>query len=77
MSVRFVKTGAVKAMLLLRDLGEFIAVLFHVYYPKWVKFGITVLQVMLFSICEFSENPHREGRTFLMVINEITYTCLL
>jgi len=27
--------------------------------------------------CEFRENRHKEGRTFLMGVNEITFSCLL
>ena len=37
-------------------------------------FGIRDLHVTLPRTCEFSENWHRKGRTFLMDINEVTFT---
>jgi hypothetical protein len=44
------------------------------YCPIWVKFAVRHLHVMLLSILEFGENRRREGRTFLMGVNEITWT---
>ena len=62
---------------LLLDVGEFISLVFHIHYPDWVKFGITILHIMTFNNCEFSENRCREGHTFLTCVNEIAFTCIL
>ena len=34
-----------------------------------VEFGARDLNIMLLSICEFCENWHREGQTFLARLN--------
>jgi hypothetical protein len=44
----FVKIGAVKAIL--RGVSGFLSVLFHIYYPIWVKLGIKYLHVMMLSM---------------------------
>ena len=36
-----------------------------------MKFGTGDLQTILFSICEFRENRHREGRAFVMGVMKL------
>jgi hypothetical protein len=50
---------------------------FHMYGPTWVKFSISTMQIMLLSMCEFSENFHMEGYTFLTGMSEIRFMCVL
>jgi len=37
-----------------------------------MKLDIRDLHITLLSICDFHENWHREGRNFLVGVNEIT-----
>jgi hypothetical protein len=48
--------------------------IFHIYCPIFMGFGMRDLHVTLLSTCEFSENWHRKGRTFLMGVNEVTFS---
>jgi hypothetical protein len=73
----FLKNRRIESQALLLDLGEFISLLFHIHYPNGVKFGTIILYVMKFNICEFSENRHKEGHTFLMDVTEVALTCIL
>ena len=41
------------------------------FCPIWMKFGIRVHHLLLFSLYELCDNPPREGCAFLMGINEI------
>jgi hypothetical protein len=70
------KIGAGKATLYLREHMNS-ACTFHMCDPTWVEFSISNLQIMLLSMCEFGENFHREGYTFLTGMNEIRYMCVL
>jgi hypothetical protein len=70
--VSCVKIGAGKAKLYLREHMNS-ACTFHMYGPTWVEFSIRDLQIMLKMICELRVNRHREGRTFLVGVNEITH----
>jgi hypothetical protein len=65
----FTKIAALKALFYL---GPFC--IFHIYCPICMGFGIRDLHLMLLRICEFSANWHRQGRTFLIGVNEITFT---
>ena len=49
---------------------------FQVICPVCVQFGIWDLNIMLFNICEFHENWCKKSHSFLMGINEITFTDL-
>jgi hypothetical protein len=62
--------------ILLKGIGCFYIPSSHIYYPIWVNFGVRYLHFTLWSICVFCENRFREGRTFLMGANEITFTRL-
>lgn len=42
---------------------------FNIYYPIYMKLGDENLLKNLFRTCDFRENRHRKGRTFLMRFN--------
>jgi hypothetical protein len=42
-----------------------------------LKFDVQVLHIMLPIFCEFYENQRKEGCTFHMNINEVTFICIL
>jgi len=54
--------------------NECIFCVFHNYRLNFLGFGIRVLHVMLLRTGEFGENRHRKGRTFVLGVNEITFT---
>ena len=73
----FLETRRIESQALLLNLGEFISLLFHIHYPNWVEFGIIILHVTTYNICEFSENRFKEGHAFLMGVTEVAFTCIL
>jgi len=52
---------------------------FHLYFPHClpcVKSGIRYLNKVQLTICGSHENCCREGHSFLMGVNEITFMCV-
>jgi hypothetical protein len=74
-SVIFVEIDSVKVITWLRKCIYIRNV--DIYCPMCVKFGVIDLSIMLLGTCEFRENRHREGRTPLTCVNEITFTHVL
>jgi hypothetical protein len=48
---------------------------FGIYFPITVKLGTGDMHIVLFCIREFRENRHREGQTFVLDGNELTFMC--
>ena len=59
------------------EVNGFLSVLFHTYYPIWVKFIIRYLHIMLLRSFKFCKYLPREDHTFLVAKSEISYTCAL
>jgi hypothetical protein len=48
---------------------------FGIYFPITVKLGTGGMHIVLFCIREFRENRRREGQTFVVDGNELTFMC--
>lgn len=49
---------------------------FHIYIQIWVKLGMSRVCRVVLGVCEFCENQRREGCTFRVGVNNITFTRL-
>ena len=75
--VNVMKISAVKSGALHIAVNGFLSVLFHTYYPVWVKFVTRYLHIMLLCSFKFCKYLPREDHTFLVDKSEISYTCAL
>lgn len=66
----FMRIDTVKVIIYLKDINSYVYFLHWV----WVKFGIRGLHMILLNISKFCDSQHREGLTFLLGINKITFT---
>lgn len=64
-----------KGHTLIRAANEFLSVCPHPFSIT-VNFGTRDLVIILLSIWDFRENSPSECCTFLMFVNEITFTCV-
>jgi hypothetical protein len=77
----FMKSDAVRSILYLRPKVN-LCPCFHIYFPTWVhlQFRIRDMYIMPLTICDFRENRHRDGHTFiagLSVRYMLNFTCLI
>jgi len=77
LKVNVMKICAVISDALHIEVNGFLSVLFHTYYPIWVKFVARYLPTMLLRSFKFFKYLPREDHTFLVVKSEILHTCAL
>jgi hypothetical protein len=70
----FHENRRIESFILVRATNECLFCIFHIYCSICMGFGIRDLHATLLRTCEFSEKWHRKGPTFLMGVNEITFT---
>jgi hypothetical protein len=60
-SYEFGKNWTSGSHILLRESKRISRHTFHIYYPIWVKFGVSGWTVMLSKFCELCENMRKEA----------------
>jgi hypothetical protein len=63
--VRFVKVGAVKAMLFLGSIKKLLLGIVYIFRPIWINFGVDFRHNNLISGCELDQTRPNESQSLL------------